>query len=145
MNGQMLGIRVDRKCRSNSSARVPSVPELGLRSLSSQSALQVSVKAHSQRLYDPAHHATYLRDSSFAKSSWRFSLISRCTLSSISRSCEPINNSNTCNRQLTYLLFLPTQLFFFEPDTLACEFFGENRRIADTTGLLATQYRAKMA
>lgn len=64
---------------------------------------------------------THLSDSSFAKSSCLFSLISRWTRSSISRSCATRHQHGTpqSSCMITYLLFLPTKLLLLEAHALA--------------------------
>jgi len=81
----------------------------------------------------------YLRDSSFALSSCLFSLISRCTFSSISRNwCS----SGTIQSETigTDLFFFSAQLFFLEAHTLGSEFFRLDRYIAKTSRIKSCPY-----
>ncbi len=103
-----------RRCRLLSQR--PLLLELGHRSLSGEAALQVptrrdvSVQLNSgdrQPATARSAHDTHLSDSSLASNSCLFSLISRCTLSSISRNYSVVSTSSAVCHVTTRIPSLP--------------------------------------
>src|ERR1700685_2361359 len=86
MRGVYSEPRIPSRFLSASGTRWRLIPELRLRALGGEPALQVPNGKKISMVHLPRDLATDLSDSSFANNSCLFSLISRCTLSSISRS-----------------------------------------------------------
>ena len=101
--------------------------KFGLRALGGKPALEIPVDHISMGRH--RRETAYLRDSSLASSSCLFSLISRWTFNSISRSWTHWDWINHVMNHTHFFLLL-AQLFFLEADALGGQLLRKNGRIA---------------